>query len=174
MEIFEILYGQGAFLIKMLWNSFLFTFIKFLLALYTLVLLADLIMLLILRSLGQDIRKDMYGADMPVAYKKITKKQWLSVEGHLSGHSSRDWKIAVLEADRIVEDILSKVGFAGENFRERIENVHPDSLEKREELLRAHSVRNAIIRDPDYVLGKEDAREMVQIYEEFLKDWDAL
>ncbi|NCU41742.1 MAG: hypothetical protein EOM19_03385 [Candidatus Moranbacteria bacterium] len=174
MEIFETIYGEGISLVGILWNSSFFVFIKFLLAVYTLVLLADLIMLLVLRGLGQDIRKDRYGADMPVAYKKATTKQWLSVEKHLSGHSSQDWKIAVLEADKIVEDILNKVGFSGENFRERIENVHPDSLEKREELLRAHSVRNAIIKDSDYVLEKGEARETVQIYEEFLKDWEAL
>lgn len=174
MEIFELVYGQGISFIMTLWNSPFFVFIKFLLAIYTFVLLADLIMLLILRGMGQDIRKDLYGADMPVAHKKTTTKQWLSVEKHLSGHSSQDWKIAVLEADKIVEDILHKVGFAGENFRERIENVPPDSLEKREELLRAHSIRNAIIKDPHYALEKEEARETVQIYEEFLKDWDAL
>ncbi len=174
MEIFEIVFGQGISLAKMLWNSSFFTFIKFLLAIYTLVLLANLIMLLMLRGLGKDIRKDRYGADMPVAYKKTTQKQWLSVERHLSGHSSQDWKIAVLEADTIVEGILSKVGFTGENFRERVESVHPDSLEKREELLRAHSVRNDIIKDSTYVLEKKDAQEIVQIYEEFLKDWDAL
>jgi len=143
-------------------------------AIYSIVLLADIVMILFLRGVGKDARKSRYGADMPVAHKKTITKQWQTVEGHLSSHLENDWKIALLEADRIVSQVLDIAGLKGENFREKVENAHENQIEQKEELLRAHEVRNAIIRDHDYILSSEQAQETVEIFKTFLHHWEAL
>ena len=143
-------------------------------AVYSIVLFADICMILFLRGVGKDIRKGRYGADMPAAHKKTIAKQWQTVEGHLSSHLENDWKIALLEADRIVNQVLDISGLKGENFREKVENANSNQIEQREDLLRAHEVRNAIIRDHGYVLSSEQAQETIEIFKTFLNHWEAL
>ena len=169
----EILsYAVG--LVVSLWNSSFLDVVRFLVAVYVLVLFLDILMHFFLRDVGRDIRTGMFGADMPVAHKKFVKKQWNKVREHLSGHTQADWKIALLEADRIMEYVLEISNFSGSDFRERVERASHERLGRKEDLLKAHFVRNAIIKDPAYTLDHDTAKNLIDIYESVLKSWEAL
>ncbi|QQS61277.1 MAG: hypothetical protein IPN70_05330 [Candidatus Moraniibacteriota bacterium] len=156
------------------WNSPFLDFLRFLLAVYTIVLFLDLIMLLILRDVKKDIRVGKFGADMPVAHRKFIKKQWKIVSEHMSGHTDSDWKIAILEADRIVDYVLEISRFPGTNFRERVELASSEQLSRKEDLLRAHLIRNSIIKESSFSLDHSTAKELIAIYESVLSSWGAL
>jgi len=148
--------------------------IKFLLAVYILVLLVDIILILILRGVGKDVRKGRFGAEMPVAHRKLFRKQWEGVLHHMQNPHPDEWKIAILEADRLADRALEIAGLAGENFRERIEGQSEYRLPHGQELMRVHEMRNTIIRDRNISLTREEANDVIGVYEKFLRDWDAL
>lgn len=171
---FEEIYSTFVLYFDNIWNSFFFSVLKFLVTIYVLVLFFDIVMILYLRGVGKDSRKRKYGADMPVAHQSSTRKKWKTVEEHLRSHKPDQWKVAILAADSIVNDIFELVDLPGENFRERVENASPQRLEQKEALLRAHNIRNAIIKDHSLSLEKKEAEEIVAIYKDFLDMCEAI
>jgi len=156
------------------WHSGWFAVVKFFLAVYVIVLILDIVMLLILRGMGADVRKGIFGADMPAAHAKAISRQWRMVERYIESRDEAQRKVAVLEADRIAERVLEIAGYKGGNFRERLDCIDERQVEDRDDLLRAHEVRNDIIRDKHRAVSLEEAREVVGIFENFLKRWEAL
>jgi len=173
MEFEEIFFTISSYL-SFIWNSLFFSILKFLITIYVIVLFLDIVMILYLRGVGKDSRKRKYGADMPVAYRASTRKKWKTVQEHMQSHKPDEWKVAILAADAIAGEILELVELPGENFRERVKNASSQKLEQKEELLYAHSVRNAIIKDHSFLLEKNEAEKIVAVYKEFLDQWEAI
>lgn len=154
------------------YNAPFFMVIKFFLVIYITVLLVDIILLLILRGLGGDIRTAIKGMDMPTVSKSKALKKWQDIKNRLESENVSQCKAAILEADRIADDILSKVGYKGSNMAERLEQVKLGQLENIEELKKAHEIRNRIIYEKDFMIDKKTARDTIKIYENLLKELD--
>lgn len=163
------LVGITANIITQFQNSIFFDLIKFFLIIYTLVLVADLVLILILKGVGSDIRKGLRGTDMPVISKSKMEKKWEKIKSRLKSESVSQYKVAILEADAIVDDILSRVGYRGNNITERLEQLDSNQLDYREEILEAHQTRNKIVHDESFVVDKKLAENTVAVYEKFLR-----
>ncbi|PIR71619.1 MAG: hypothetical protein COU43_01525, partial [Candidatus Nealsonbacteria bacterium CG10_big_fil_rev_8_21_14_0_10_37_25] len=85
-----------------------------------------------------------------------------------------EWKLAVIEADKIMDDILNRMGFGGKSLGERLGKLTAVSLPNIEEVKEAHKIRNNIIHDPTYRLSLEEAKRVIAIYEKALTDLQAL
>src|SRR6185436_7028828 len=44
------------------------------------------------------------------------RSRWDEIAGHLDSTRENDWKLAVLEADKLVDSALMRVGFGGDTF----------------------------------------------------------
>ncbi len=151
------------------YNSTFFSFIEFFLIIYTIVLFIDIVLLLSLKGVGSDIRKGMRGVDMPVVSKGKMEKKWNKVKARLKIENPSQYKVAIIEADSIVDNILNKIGHSGNNITERLEQLRPGQLDYQEELLEAHKVRNSIVHDENFVVDKELAEKTIGTYEKFLR-----
>jgi len=96
-------------------------------------------------------------------------KKWKKIEAMLSKGLESEIKLAVLEADTILENTLKEMGFEGENLSARLNKVTPDFLIDLEQVKFAHEVRNNIVSDPNYRLEISDAKNILAIYEKALK-----
>ncbi len=143
--------------------------IKFILGIYVLVLVANIILIVILREPGKDIRTALKGTDFPLIRKSKMQKRWERVRARLASPSPSQYKAAVLEADKIADEILSGIGYKGKNMTEKLDQTTPDHLENLEDLRRAHETRNRIIREKEFSLTQEEAKEIIEVYEKFLK-----
>jgi len=155
-------------------NSWLFAFIKFLLAIYSIVLFADIVLLLVLRGLGGDLRDAMKGAHMPLVSKKKMCKRWEQIEDRIKDGDIVQIKIAILEADKMADEILSAIGCSGKNMKEKLEAVNANQIEDKENLLEGHEVRNKIIHDDKLELEKTEAERVIGIYRDFLENLDII
>ncbi len=155
-------------------NSFAFGAIKLVLLVYVTVLFADIAMLLVLRGLGSDFRQTLRGMDIPITSQDKMMKRWDKITKRLESDNLSQYKAAILEADAIASEILLGIGFKGENMTERIQQTHPGQLENSEDLLRAHETRNRIVQEKEFVINKDEAREIIKIYENFLKKLEFL
>lgn len=154
------------------YNSSFASMIKILLGIYSIVLLVDIVLLLILRGMGSDIRTLLKGMDMPVAAKGKMTKRWQKIAKRLETGNASQYKIAILEADKFVDEILAGISHKGENMSERIEQMNPGQLENVEDLARVHRIRNEIIKDKDFMVDEKTARETVAVYEDVLKSFE--
>lgn len=109
----------------------------------------------------------------PFGLRRI-EKEWQKIKGRLETEMESEWKLAVIEADKIMDDILNRMGFGGASLGERLDKLTAVSLPNIEEVREAHKIRNNIIHDPTYRLTLEEAQRVITIYEKALTDLQAL
>ncbi len=95
---------------------------------------------------------------------------WRKVREKASVGSPESLRLAVIEADTIVDGVLKEIGISGEHMADRLAKVNPDTLKSLERVWRAHRLRNDLAHTPGFSLSAEDAREAIEDYEAFLKE----
>ncbi len=164
----EYLFAEILKSFSVFYHSVFFGIIKFLLGIYTVVLLVDLILVIILKGFWSDLRVTLKGMDMPLDSKNNMRKKWKKITDRLISDNSSQYKVAILEADMLVNKILSDMHIPGSNMIEKLEFLQPEQVPNREELKQAHLIRNKIIHEKDFTVEKEKAREILEIFERFL------
>jgi hypothetical protein len=168
------LFGQILEGLKSFYHSSFFSGLKFVLVIYITVLLVDIVLALILKGLGADIRQSIKGIKMPTISPSRMKKKWGKIKARLESENVSQYKVAIIEADGIIEDVIAKIGYAGKNMTERLDLINPGQLENLEEIRRAHQVRNRIIHEADFPVDKKMAEEIIGTYEKLLKHLELL
>jgi hypothetical protein len=159
---------------KIFLDSNFFLVVKFFIAIYVTVLFVDLVLLLIVRGLGGNIRTAMRGTDMPTTPKKKIQKRWTEIEGRIRVGGNIQYKLAILEADRFVDEILSGIGYEGKNIIEKLEGVTDQQLSYAQPLREVHAIRNEIINSSEFSIDEDRAREAVKTYRELLENLEII
>jgi len=108
----------------------------------------------------------------PYGIRKV-EKDWAKITARLETDLESEWKLATIEADSILNDILMKMGFAGETLGERLDRLTIATLPNLQQIREAHKIRNNIVHDPDYRVSLDEAKMAVGIYEQALRDLQA-
>jgi hypothetical protein len=102
-------------------------------------------------------------------------KAWEKIMGRLEKGTEDEAKLAILEADEILDETLNKMGYAKEEtLGEKLDKVTLDTISNLGEVLEAHKIRNNIIHDPDYRLNLLEAQKIISIFGKALRDLEAL
>lgn len=109
----------------------------------------------------------------PYGLRRI-EKEWIKIIERLETGSEAEYKLAVIEADSMLDDILKKMGYGGENLKDRLKYLTQATIPNLDSLLEAHKIRNNIIHDPDYRFSLEDGKKILAIYEKTFQDIQAL
>ena len=83
-------------------------------------------------------------------------------------------KLAIIEADALLNEVLERMAYTGESLGERLKQVESSVLPNIEQVWQAHRVRNDIVHDPDYRLPVDRAKAILEVYEQAFKHFDAL
>jgi hypothetical protein len=95
---------------------------------------------------------------------------WKKIITRLDAGSEDEAKLAVIEADDLLNETLDRVGYKKEkSLGEKLDEITPDIITNLEEVNEAHRIRNNIIHDPDYRLGLEEAKKILLVYEKAIK-----
>lgn len=100
---------------------------------------------------------------------KISKK-WQKIKKRLKKENEAEYKLALIEADKTLDDILKKMGYGEESLNEKLKRLSSNDVSNLEELLKANEICENIVHDPDYRLNKEKAEEIISIFEKSFKD----
>lgn len=148
-------------------DSALFTVLKWFLMVYTVVLICDLIFLIKTRSVTADVKTALYGTERPLVTKAAMQKRWDTIMARLRTHNPSQYKVAILEADQMADELLEGIGYIGANMGERLESVHLGQLESFESLKLAHEIRNRIVNEKDFQISQAEARRNLDNYRTF-------
>lgn len=151
-------------------QSVLWLAVKFFLFIYVAVLLVDIVLLLVLKGLSSDLKTALYGAERPIHSKNKTIKRWETIRERLESDNPSQYKVAVLEADAMADEMLDGIGYRGVTMAERLEAVRGGQLETKDLLVQAHEARNQIIHDPRFSLSREEAEKFLDYFEKFFHE----
>jgi hypothetical protein len=97
-------------------------------------------------------------------------KGWGRILKRLKSADESEFKIAVLEADRILNDILKLGGYPGINLNERLAGMTSANLSNLEEIRQVHKLHERIISDPDFSITQNEARVAIEIYKKAFQE----
>jgi hypothetical protein len=103
-------------------------------------------------------RKKLYGID-----KKEIKKRWQEIEELLNKSSEMSYKLAVMEADKLLDHILKSMFFPGSTLGERLKAACY-KYEKLRRVWCAHKIRNQLVHETNYHLGYGEAKKTLSIF----------
>lgn len=92
-------------------------------------------------------------------------KNWAKIRKRMESGSESDYKLAIIEADDFLTNLLEDRGYEGQDFAESIKNAGKLISPIESQIMSAHEVRNSIVYDSDYKLDLEQAKKILGIYE---------
>jgi len=101
------------------------------------------------------------------------KRKWRAIQKRLKSGLESEYKLAIIEADSLLDNALKQAGFSGESLGERLEKITKETLPNLDEVLEAHKIRNNVVHDPDYKLTLGEAKMVLYIFEKALRDLEA-
>lgn len=103
-------------------------------------------------------------------YKRLyvnheAKSKYDSIDAHAASENPNDWRLAIIEADIVLEELLEQRGFRGATIGEKLKNANTDTFRSLRDAWDAHMVRNNIAHQgSDFILTKRIADEALAKY----------
>lgn len=112
--------------------------------------------------------------EVPTQTQKIARARWEQIMQSLAQSGNTDYKIAVIEADALVDYVLKAYGYPGETMGDRMRAITPTLLPSIDSLWTAHKIRNEISHNAVHTVDERDGKRALAIFEQVLKDLDAI
>ncbi len=113
-----------------------------------------------------------HGVDAEV---RPVNHKWQLIEKHLHSDSENDWRLAILEADIMLDGLVKAKAWQGENLGERLKNADRSDFHTLDKAWEAHKVRNMIAHEgANYALSNREARRVIGLFEEVFREFGAI
>ncbi len=99
--------------------------------------------------------------------------KWLAIEKQLDRTQPASCHLAVLNADKLLDQALRERSVRGETMGERMKNAK-DTWSNANAVWTAHKLRNQIAHESDVQVGYDDARRALAGFKQALKDIGAI
>lgn len=105
--------------------------------------------------------------------KEVSHPRWEKVRDHLSSENPSDWRLAVMEADIILGEMLEKMGYIkGETIGDKLKTIEKSDFTSLDQAWEAHRIRNMIAHGgSDYILTEREAKRVIGLYEQVFKEF---
>jgi hypothetical protein len=104
--------------------------------------------------------------------EKEKNKKWEKVMEHRNSTNPTDWRLAIMEADIILEEVLRSKGFPGETIGEMLKSAKPGDFLTLDAAWEAHKVRNKIAHSgSDFELNEREKERVIGLFESIFKEF---
>jgi hypothetical protein len=131
-----------------------------------------------IKKLNEEERK-IYGptkesekADESVSNKN---ERWEHALTHLNSANASDWRLAIIEADVMLDEMLRAQGYHGESIGEMLKGIEKSDMTTLDAAWEAHKVRNQIVHSgTEYYLTEREAKRIMALYESVFKEFKVI
>ncbi len=111
-----------------------------------------------------------YGVESAAA--DYVNPKWAKVLAHINSTNPSDWRLAILEADIMLNEMLDKMGYHGATMGDKLKSIEQSDFSTLQEAWEAHKVRNAIAHEgSDLNLNKPEAERVIKLFEKVFKEF---
>lgn len=98
---------------------------------------------------------------------------WREVVEHLKSDNESDWKVAILEADSILSELLEDLKYDGDNLGERLKSVPKGDMQSIDNAWEAHKMRNRIAHEgATMALTKKELGDTLANFEKVFREFN--
>jgi hypothetical protein len=94
-------------------------------------------------------------------------EHWGKVLSYLFSQHASDWKLAIIEADSMLENLLNQMGFQGESLGDKLKSANQENFPQLTTAWEVHTVRNRIAHEGlSFELSQHEAKRVIALYEQ--------
>lgn len=103
----------------------------------------------------------------------VVNEKWQKVITHINSENPSDWKLAILECDIMLADILTELGYHQESISEQLKAVDPSDFLNIENAWEAHKIRNQIAHEgSEFAINEREAKRVIGLYETVFREFE--
>lgn len=97
--------------------------------------------------------------------------RWQRIEQLFDSHQENDWRVAIIDADAMLDELLISYNFPGDDMGERLKNANNRVLPTVQSAWEAHKVRNRIAHEGmNFHISEREAQTIKKHYEFVFRD----
>ncbi len=130
-----------------------------------------------LRALDLEEQK-IYGAPPEISLSDegevpaAKNEKWEKVVGYANSSNASDWRLAVIEADVMLEELLRTAGYGGESIGDMLKSVDKNEFLTIDDAWEAHKIRNRIAHSGgNFQLNERETKHAVALFEKVFKEF---
>ncbi len=106
--------------------------------------------------------------------EKSTKNQrWERILNYMESESQSEWKLAILDADVILDKMLTRSGYHGDGVGEKMKGIERSDFNTLDKAWEAHKIRNSIAHGgSDIILTKRTAKKAIDLYRQVFEEFE--
>ena len=99
-------------------------------------------------------------------------ERWVKVVEQVSSENPADWRLAVMDADNMLDNLLENMRFEGDTLGEKLKKADRSKFKNLNEAWEAHNVRNKIAHEgTQFELTQREAQRVVALYEKAFREF---
>lgn len=102
--------------------------------------------------------------------KDHAQESWHHIQEYFFKGSENDLKVAIMDADKLLNEALRDAGIMGTHLGDRLKKANANQIPNLNEIWQAHKLRNQIAHEPDFKLKRDLAERALSIYQVALKN----
>lgn len=106
--------------------------------------------------------------------EKMVNPSWERVLDYIESFNESDWKLAIMEADIMLGELLDRLSLPGETIGEKLKLIEKSDFVTLENAWGAHKVRNQIAHETDFRLSQREARRVVDLYRSVFDEFEMI
>lgn len=104
-----------------------------------------------------------------------TNNRWDTIVSLANGSSEGDWRRAILEADIMLGDVLTTIGYPGASVGEQLRHANPIQMTTLDLAWKAHKIRNEVAHKGETMeLTERDVRATIDYYKRVFEELGAI
>ena len=124
------------------------------------------------RSLAEEAEMEHVAVE---SNRTPNEARWQFIQDKLSSSNESDWRMAIIEADSILGEIVGTMNLPGASLGDKLKVVEKSDFVSLDDAWEAHKARNRIAHDGSALpLSEREARRIVGLYERVFKEFDYL
>jgi len=119
------------------------------------------------------VKPDSTASETPDAeIKKHRNQKWVHVEQLIDSTNPSDWRLAIIEADILLDEMLSRMPYPGETIADKLKTVEKSDFNTIENAWEAHKARNQVVHaGSDYQLTEREAKRIIDLYRSVFEEF---
>ncbi len=106
--------------------------------------------------------------------KKRLARRWEAIQKKLAMGDEANLRLAVIDADKLLDELLMRMGYHGKSMGERLEKITPGQFPRIQEMWEAHKLRNRIVHDTEHFPTKDEVEHALKTYGAVLEELEVI
>lgn len=99
-------------------------------------------------------------------------EQWRKVLNYTFSINHADWKLAVIEADVMLDILMDQLGFKAENLGEKLKLANQENFRNLTAAWEVHTIRNRIAHEgSSFELSQHETKRVIALYEQIFREF---